>query len=663
MINVKKAHPDAEIPVKKHEGDAGYDLTTMEDIDLLPMQSVTVSTGLKFQIPKGYYGQICPRSSMAKAGLTIDGGVIDQSYTGECFVILVNRNHEGIMRFKKGSRVCQILFLPAPTTTLREVAEVEVQSTRGQQRFGSTGVYKMTKQKPMKTDEEKTTKEAGKFTYKLGAGLNDNQRGYIHDLMLDYQDVLAIDFEEIKDSKIKFQHVIDTQDHPPKRCAPYRAPMQYRQWMRDEIDSMLKSGIIRPSKSPWASPVVLVPKKTGDPENPFSPRLCIDYRELNRKTKKDAHPIPLIEDILIQMKGKYFSSIDLFSGYHQIPMDPNSIEKTAFVTYEGQWEYTRMPFGLCNAPPTFQRAMNEVFHDMIGHSVFIYLDDITIFTDTFKEHMKVLEEVLKRLRDYGLFVKPKKCTFAAPEIKLLGHIIGRNGISPDPAKVEAVASFPDPTSKTELRAFLGLVNYYRNYIPNCSVIMAHLNYLLREDVPWYWRDKKQAHAAFDQLKACLIDEEHFLIRPDFNKPFLLITDACASGYGAVLAQEVDGKERVISYASKGTTRSESKYGATQLELKAVIWATEHYRHYLEGRKFKVITDHSALKWLLNKKDPKGLYARWLMKLQIYDMDLIIRPGRVHMNADALSRRPPIPPKTDRDITIHVPKQGPVTWDF
>jgi hypothetical protein len=346
-------------------------------------------------------------------------------------------------------------------------------------------------------------------------------------------------------------------------------------------------------------------------------------------------------------------------------MSEDSIEKTAFVTYDGQWEYTRMPFGLCNAPPTFQRAMNEVFSDMIGKTVFVYIDDITIYTDTFEQHMKVLEQVLSRLRSYGLFAKPKKCTIAAEEIKLLGHIIGRKGMRPDPAKVSAVVTFPDPTNRTELRAFLGLVNYYRIYIPNCSTLMAELNYLLRDDVKWEWKDNWAAQESFDRLKEALTDEAKFLIAPHFKEPFILHTDACAKGYGAVLTQLRNGKERVISYASKSTTRSESKYGATQLELKAVVWAIEHYRHYLIGRRFQLVTDHSALKWLLNLKEPRALFARWIMKLQQYDIDLIVRPGRVHMNADALSRRPH-PKETQKESTrflIPVPKEGPVHWDF
>lgn len=206
------------------------------------------------------------------------------------------------------------------------------------------------------------------------------------------------------------------------------------------------------------------------------------------------------------------------------------------------------------------------------------------------------------------------------------------------------------------------MNYYRVYIPNCSVLAAELNYLLRNDVPWNWPDNHAAHESFDQLKAALTDEDKFLIQPNFQDPFILHTDACAQGYGAVLTQIRNGQERVISYASKGSSHTESKYGATQLELKALVWAVRHYHHYLIGRKFQIVTDHSALKWLLNKKDLKGLFARWQMVLQEYDMELLVRPGRKHMNADALSRRPHFEEDPDQ-LIIPVPKEGPVNWDF
>jgi hypothetical protein len=294
--------------------------------------------------------------------------------------------------------------------------------------------------------------------------------------------------------------------------------------------------------------------------------------------------------------------------------------------------------------------MNNMFRDLIGHGLQVYIDDIMIYSKTFEEHMRLIEEVLKRIRANGMSVKSKKCTFAAPELHLLGHVINSEGIKTDPAKVSAVKEYPAPTSKTEVRAFMGLVNYYRHFIPNCSEISEPINRTLKKAIQFQWTD--EAQKAFDQLKDVLT-KAPVLARPDMKKPFKLHTDASKLGLGAVLTQdfEIPGKvdkkgkplirERVISYASRSNHDGEKDYGATQLEQLAVVWAVDHYRHYLHGKAFQVITDHQALKSLMKMRDPKGLYARWIMKLQPFDIDVTYKPGRKHGNADALSRRPKV----------------------
>src|SRR4051812_28991612 len=378
--------------------------------------------------------------------------------------------------------------------------------------------------------------------------------------------------------------------------------------------------------------------------------MCVNYKKLNDVTVKDAHPIPRAQQMLEHMQGRpnYFTSLDLWAGFNQIELSEDAKIKSAFVTPLGQYQYTRMPFGLCNTPATFQRVMNDMFRDLIGNTLYVYIDDITIYTETFEEHMKVLNEVLRRIRANGMFLKPKKCTIAAEEIHLLGHIINKEGIKTDPAKVSAVKEYPAPTSKTEVRAFMGLVGYYRHFIPACSKIAKPINDTLRKDIRFKWTD--EAQEAFDKLKEKLTTAP-VLARPDMDKTFCLHTDACKTGLGAVLTQqfEIPGKfnrrgeplnrERVISYASRSNHGAETKYGATQLEQLAVVWAVEHYRQYLYGKRFQVVTDHTALKSLMKLKDPKGLYARWIMRLQPYDIDLIYKPGNQHGNADAMSRRP------------------------
>src|SRR4051812_13742969 len=326
-VLVLKKDPTIGVPIHLHEGNAGFDLVTTKTITLTPGESQIVPSGLAFQIPQGFYGQIKPRSGMARLGLTVDGGVIDSNYTGQVHIILVNRNHHGNITVNRYERVVQILFIPVLTRPLKLVDRFPVTTTRGEDGFGSTGIFKVIAQrKQMVTNEEEKTKAAGKHTYKLGADLNPNQEERIRRLFTSYEDNLAIEFDQIQKSKIKFTHKVNTEGNQPIKSAPYRAPVKYRDWMRKEIAEMEKAGIIRKSSGPWASPIVIVPKKTGDPENPFSPRMCVDYRKLNKVTKKDAYPIPLIKTILDEVKGNYFSTFDLYSGYNQIPMHPVSWE-------------------------------------------------------------------------------------------------------------------------------------------------------------------------------------------------------------------------------------------------------------------------------------------------------------------------------------------------
>src|SRR3954469_2661055 len=432
--------------------------------------------------------------------------------------------------------------------------------------------------------------------------------------MENYADVLAVSFEELCHAKVKYHHHVDTKDAEPIKQAPYRLPPHYKQWVCKEIKELLKCGI---------------------------------------------------SDILEYMPPKpgYFSTFDLFMGYNQIGMTPEAILRSAFVTPDGQYEFTRMPFGMCNAPATFQRVMNEVFEDLIGKGLYVYIDDITIYSETYEEHLVLLKEVLSRLRDRNLFLKPKKCTIAADQVDLLGHVISKDGVQPSPTKIHAVADYPRPTGKTELRAFLGLIGYYRHFIKNCSAIIEPLSRMLQEHVPFKWDEKGAEEETFIRIKHLLMDPDNLLIHPDFTKPFLVHTDVSALGLGAVLSQEVEGKDRPITYASRRTSKTESKYGATQLETLAVIWAVNHFRHYLLGAPFRLITDHAALRSLFKIADPQGLYARWIMRLQPYDIDVVVKPGRLHQNADALSRTPHREPHRVPYFLARLPKKGPFLPDY
>ena len=279
---------------------------------------------------------------------------------------------------------------------------------------------------------------------------------------------------------------------------------------------------------------MVVAKKTVDGKS--APRICINFQKLNEVTLKDAYPIPRVMEILEQMQGNpgWFTSLDLFSGFHQIGLTEDAKQKCALSTSRGHYHFNRMPFGLCNAPATFQRVMNEIFHDLIGKTMHVYIDDVTIYTKTFEEHLEVLQEVLLRIKKHGMFLKPKKCTIATHELHMLGHIISRNGIKTDPAKISAVSKYPNPTSKTEVRAFMGLAGYYRHFIANCSIIAEPINATLKKDLPFKWTD--EARAAFKLIKAKLCSAP-VLARPSFKRTFKLHTDACRNGLGAVLTQD------------------------------------------------------------------------------------------------------------------------------
>jgi len=393
---------------------------------------------------------------------------------------------------------------------------------------------------------------------------------------------------------------------------------------------MLDAGFIRESNSEYASGVVVVEKKGGEL------RFCVDYRDLNKKTKKDSYPLPRIDDILETLQGsQWFSSLDLASGYWQVEMKPEDIPKTAFITHHGLFEFTVMPFGLTNAPGTFQRLMDKVLRDELWKSVVVYLDDVNIFSKTWEEHLKHLENVFERIKKAGLKLSPKKCQFGNSELKFLGHIVGQDGIKMDPAKIEKVQNFPKPVNVTQVRSFLGLCNYYRKFVKGFARRASPLTELLRKGEEFNWTNRHQR--AFEDLREQLTTEP-ILIYPDWEKPFILSTDASTFAVGAILSQlDKQGNERVIAYASRQLKPAEKNYAATELECLGIIWAIKHFHTYLSGSKFKLITDHAALKYLNNMKEPKGKLARWIMTLQSYNFEVEHRAGKKHQNVDAISR--------------------------
>ncbi|MGL5706847.1 MAG: reverse transcriptase domain-containing protein [Aeromonas sp.] len=429
------------------------------------------------------------------------------------------------------------------------------------------------------------------------------------------------------------RHKIDTGDSPPLRQRPRRIPCHLKDQLSDLIDDMLKQNIIRPSDSPWAAPVVLVKKKDG------SIRLCIDFRRLNQVTRRDSYPLPRIDDTLDALGGaQMFSTLDLASGYWQVEMDSVDQEKTAFVLPTGLYEFQTMPFGLVNAPATFQRLMFSVLREFIPNKCLVYLDDVIVYGRSITEHMANLNLILGKLASAGLRLRPEKCRLLQPEVSFLGHVVSQRGIRSDPEKTKTIRSWPTPSCVKDVQRFLGLASYYRRFVHGFGSIATPLNHLTEKGHVFSWTSECQH--AFDTLKLKLTTAP-VLAFPNLNigaGEFILDTDASDTGIGAVLSQKDEtGLERVISYASRALTKAERNYSTTRRELLALVHYIKHFRHYLLGRKFFARTDHQALRWLRNFKDPEGQVARWQEQLQEYDFECVHRPGTRHMNADALSR--------------------------
>lgn len=421
-------------------------------------------------------------------------------------------------------------------------------------------------------------------------------------------------------------HFIPTTGNPVK-VPPRRIPAHYREEVEQQINVMLEQGIIEESSSPWMAPAVFVRKKSGDL------RLCVDYRELNKRTTKDAYPLPLPDEVQDQLAGStMFSTLDLQSGYWQVPVSPGDQEKTAFCPGPGMglFQFRRMPFGLTGAPSTFQRLMDKVLRGL--PFVTIYLDDILVHSATDQKHCQHLQEVFTRITAAGLTLRGRKCHIGMTSVSYLGHVFSETGMAPDPNKVQAVRDWPVPTDSKAVRQFLGLASYYRRYILRFADVAAPLHALTKKGMSFTWTS--ECAEAFLTLKNLLL-QAPVLAYPRFSGntgEFVLQTDASAVGLGAVLEQD----DHVVAYASRSLSTPERQYSVIQKECLAVVYALKQFRHYLLGRHFRLLTDHAPLQWLSAQK-MEGMLCRWALAMQEYDFDIVYRKGSLNANADALSR--------------------------
>nr|KAG5692734.1 hypothetical protein BaRGS_033845 [Batillaria attramentaria] len=476
--------------------------------------------------------------------------------------------------------------------------------------------------------------------------LSPAQEAEVKRLVTEFRDTFAQNEEDVGLTS-RVRHRIDLEDERPFKQAHRRIPPSMIDEVRSHLHQLLASGVIRRSHSPWASNIVLARRKDG------RIRLCTDFRQLNNRTAKDSYALPRVEEILDCLGGSsYFSVLDMKSGYYQIEIEECHKQRTAFTVGPlGFYEYNRLPFGLCNAPATYQRLMEDILGDLNLKICLIFLDDLIIFSKTFEEHQDRLKKVLTRLREEGLKLNPRKCHFCKDQVVYVGHTVSAAGIGTDPEKTQAIKNWPTPTTPEEVRKFLGFAGYYRRFVKDFSKIALPLTTLMptpekkgrgrkkqHSQKPWVWGP--QEDAAFRKLKD-ILSSPPILGYADYKLPFELHTDASGQGLGAVLYQEQEGCKRVIAYASRSLSHAEKNYPAHKLEFLALKWAiTEKFKDYLYGATFVVYTDNNPLTYVLTSAKLDATGHRWLAALAAFNFSIRYKPGIHNTDADSLSRLPP-----------------------
>ena len=617
LINLKEKTlqiGDEEVPLEKQRQDAPRMCCRAildQTVSLPPRSETVVPVRLEgLQTGASQWGVLGPREETpATDGLLTSRTLVDLSQPTVPVRIMNLADRERKVKCGEIVAVCE-----------------PVQSVLSQQDLGETPVAKAS------TDSELPNHLRDLYE-RSSTGLDAYQKGQLHSLLCDFANLFSSGDHDLGHTD-QVHHRINTGDATPIRQPARRLPPAKMTEAMKAIGEMHEGGIIEPSSSPWASPIVLVRKKDG------STRFCVDYRRLNQVTRKDSYPLPRIDDTLEALAGaKWFSSLDLKSGYWQVEVHPEDREKTAFTAGRGLWQFCVMPFGLCNAPATFERLMEQVLAGLPLNVCLVYLDDILVPAQTFEDGISNLRTVFWRLQNARLKLSPRKCTLFQRQVKYLGHIVTEDGVATDGEKIQCIQTWPRPSGVSEVRQFLGLCSYYRRFIANFTDVAQPLYQCTVKCRSFHWTPETEE--AFQKLKKLLISAP-VLGYPDPDGYFILDTDASAHGIGAVLSQVQQGEERVLAYHSRALSKPETHYCTTRRELLAVVKSIEHFHHYLYGRQFTVRTDHAALKWLMNFRNPEGQVARWIERLQQYDFSTEHRPGLLHGNADAPSRRPCLP---------------------
>ena len=474
-------------------------------------------------------------------------------------------------------------------------------------------------------------KEMGTFSLNFSeklSHLNSHEKQKFRSLLETNSDLFAKAETDLgKTSLVKMR--IQTTCASPIKQKPYNTPFSQRPLVESQIDELLKANIIRESNSPWASPIIMVPKKDG------GHRMCVDFRKLNQVTNQNSYPLPNISDILSSIKSaKVFSCLDLKSGYYQIEMQEEDKPKTAFVCFKGLYEFNVLPFGLSAAPPVFQELMNKVLKPALNKYAFAYLDDIIIFSENFSQHIAHVQEIFSLLRKAGLKLKLSKCNFGVDKVKYLGHEISSRGITPDPEKIKVIKKLKRPYTVREARSFLGMAGYYRRFVKNFADIAFPLTQLTRKYGRFKWTEECQE--SFEKLKQVLC-ETVVLAHPDTTRPYNLYTDASDYAVGAVLTQELEGGERVVQFLSKKLDEGRRKWATIEKEAYAIVYAVNKLRPFLFGSKFTVFTDHKPLRTLFTSEMKNARIQRWAIMLSEYGCNIEYKKGKENIPADMLSR--------------------------